>query len=111
MDLVLELLLNGLGELILEVVFRSKADQHPIGRAVSWLMLGLLFGWASTLVFTGHFIHSEGLRQANLVVSPLFFAGVSGVVASARKKPAWPAALGAALFSLAFAVVRWRFAT
>ncbi len=110
LEFVLEILLNGVGELLVELLGRSKADEHPVGRAVIWLLVGIGFGWLSTLVFPAHFIHSERLQLVNLAAGPLFVGTVSGLVASARQKPVAAAAVSAALFSLAFAVVRWKLA-
>lgn len=110
MELILELLLNGLGELILEILGGTRADQRPAGRAFIWLIAGVVLGWASTLVFPAHFINDETLRRVNLALTPLTVGAVSGLVAWGRGRPAASSAVSAMLFSLAFAVARWKLA-
>lgn len=110
LELLLELVLNGFGELILDLLGATKADRHPVGRAIVWTICGVVLGALSTFVFKQHFIHDELLRQWNLALAPLLVGVFSGLVASGRRKAVWSSAIAAAFFALAFAVTRYQLA-
>ena len=108
MELLFELLLNGLGELIVELVGWTGAQRHPAGRFVVSLVTGAVAGGISTFVFRSYLLHTDSLRLANLLVAPLFVGFVSALIAIARKRSPWSATAAAAAFAFMFAAARWQ---
>lgn len=133
MGILAELLLMALGwlaEILLQLLFEVLAEmgwrvvRAPFARerelppwvvVPGYAVFGAAAGGLSLLVFPLAYLHGDVARIANLVVAPL----VAGVVMSAVG--AWRRRRGqallrldsfayGALFALAFALVRWRFA-
>lgn len=76
----LELLLQLIGEALLEVGF-YKFSPPPLKRAldtivalVKYLALGIVAGWFSTMIFPHSFIRSSRLHGISLIITPLLAA-------------------------------------
>jgi hypothetical protein len=121
LQLILELLLQGGAELLLEIIFHlidnedrqhRRAGRHPVWGAIFCAVLGTLVGFVSVAAWPQSFIHAPELRIANLVVTPLLLGLFMMLVGRRREKRGdTPVALdrftNAALFAFAMAMVRF----
>ncbi len=121
-ELVLEVLLQGGAELIIEVASHKRRKKHlppkplhPFAQACLWLMAGLAVGGVSLWLFPHSFIQSPALRLANLVVTPLVLGALMALIG--RKRLADGQELvsldrfsNAALFALGMGFVRYMWA-
>jgi hypothetical protein len=125
---MLELILEFLGEILLQVVFEALAEvglhsvveplRRPPNRwlaALGYALLGAAAGGLSLLAFPAHLVNSPGLRIANLIITPIAVGLLMGVMG------AWRARRGEQLlridrfaygylFALCLALVRFSFA-
>ena len=116
-----ELLLQVLGELLLEIGLHSVAEPFrkkpsPVLAAIGYAFFGAVIGGLSLLVFPDYLMANRHLRIANAALSPI----VAGLSMAAMGK--WRAKRGQAvlridkfsygyLFALAFGLVRFWFAS
>jgi hypothetical protein len=116
-----ELLLQILGELLLEIGLHSVAEPFrkkpsPWLAAIGYAFFGAVIGALSLLVFPNYLMTTKNLRVANAALSPI----VAGLSMAAMGK--WRAKRGQAvlridkfsygyLFALAFGLVRFWFAS
>lgn len=110
MELLAELLFNGVLELFVELLFGGSKTRSPpaeVTRVVGFVLIGLVLGRVSLLLVPNPLIHSPSLRIANLIVSPLLAGGAGAVIAHARAQPIASRVLGAGLFALCFASMRY----
>lgn len=114
MEIIVEFLLQLVGEFVASVIATVFDGRRPGGapqelRLLGFLFLGLLAGWASVELFPQHFITSQSLRVAWLFLSPLAAASMAWglhAVFFGRQDRRWPM-LHAAV--LAGTVTTWRF--
>jgi hypothetical protein len=120
-QLIGEFVLQAVGEALVELGFHSLGEPfrkpvNPWLAAIGYALFGALLGGLSLLVFSSHFVPVGVLRLANLLLTPL----AVGLFMS--RLGAWRARRGNTLlridhfaygylFALAFALVRFRFAT
>lgn len=125
-EIVFEILIQGGAEVIAEVVTHKSRKRkrargiepkpmNPVVAACLWFALGALMGGGSLIFFPHSFIHSEGLRIANLIVTPLVLGALMALLG--RKRLANGEEIvpldkfsNAALFALGMAGVRFFFA-
>lgn len=127
LEIVFEILIQGGAELIAEVVTHKTRKRRrargiepkpmkPVVTGLLWLAGGALMGAGSLLFFPHSFIHSESLRIANLIVTPLVLGALMALLG--RKRLANGEEIvpidkfsNAALFALGMAAVRFFFAS
>lgn len=125
-EIVFEILIQGGAEFIVEVVThkshkRKRArgiepkPMSPVVTGLLWLAGGAVMGAGSLVFFPHSFIHSENLRIANLIVTPLVLGALMALLG--RKRLANGEEIvpldkfsNAALFALGMAAVRFFFA-
>lgn len=125
-EIVFEILIQGGAEIIAEVVTHKSRKRrrargiepkpmNPVVTGILWLAGGALMGAGSLIFFPHSFIHSEGLRVANLIVTPLVLGALMALLG--RKRLANGEEIvpldkfsNAALFALGMAGVRFFFA-
>jgi hypothetical protein len=117
-ELLLELLLSGLFDLVVELLFRGlgvarrrRERTHPLLAAFGLLLLGCVAGGIVTWALPTRLLGPPALPGASLVVSPVLnglLMHYYGIWTSRRGKPASFAATfsGGAVFALGFALVR-----
>lgn len=125
---MLELILQFLGEILLQIVFEALAEvglhslvepfRRPPNRwlaALGYALLGAAAGGLSLLAFPSHLVSSPGLRIANLIITPIAVGLLMGVMGAWRARRGQPLlridrfAYGY-LFALFLALVRFKFA-
>ncbi|MBL8713604.1 MAG: hypothetical protein JNM12_11950 [Alphaproteobacteria bacterium] len=125
-EIVFEILIQGGAEIIAEVVTHKSRKRRrargiepkPMNPAVTgilWLAAGALMGAGSLIFFPQSFIHSETLRIANLILTPLVLGAIMALIG--RKRLANGEEIvpldkfsNAALFALGMGAVRFFFA-
>jgi hypothetical protein len=127
LEIVFEILVQGGAELIAEVVTHKSRKRkrargieprpmNPVVTGLLWLAGGAVMGAGSLVFFPHLFIHSESLRIANLIVTPLVLGALMALLG--RKRLANGEEIvpldkfsNAALFALGMAAVRFFFAS
>lgn len=120
MEFLIEVLLEICGEAILQIVFEALAEvgihitrgkwRHTGARSVwrlvvGYLLLGVILGGLSLLVFSQSFAHSHFARVATLLLAPLGAAGATMVLGSLlRRCGQAPVKLDQFLYAYLFAV-------
>jgi hypothetical protein len=120
-ELLLELLIQIVGEVLFELGLHSLAEPfrrppNPWIAAVGYLLFGAMFGGVSLWLFPHYMVAGPVLRWVNLLTTPL------AVGAGMSRLGAWRASRGQALmridrfwygylFAVSFAVVRFVWAT
>lgn len=125
-EIVFEILIQGGAEIIAEVVTHKSRKRrrargiepkpmNPVVTGILWLAAGALMGAGSLIFFPQSFIHSETLRIANLILTPLVLGAIMALIG--RKRLANGEEIvpldkfsNAALFALGMAAVRFFFA-
>lgn len=126
LEIVFEILIQGGAEIIAEVVTHKSRKRrrargiepkpmNPVVTGILWLAGGALMGAGSLIFFPHSFIHSESLRVANLILTPLLLGALMALLG--RKRLANGEEIvpldkfsNAALFALGMAGVRFFFA-
>ncbi|MDF3024663.1 MAG: hypothetical protein K0R10_2024 [Alphaproteobacteria bacterium] len=125
-EIVFEIIIQGGAEIIAEVVTHKSRKRrrargiepkpmNPVVAAVLWFALGALMGGGSLIFFPHSFIHSEGLRIANLILTPLMLGAIMALIgrkrlANGEETVPLDKFSNAALFALGMAGVRFFFA-
>jgi len=125
-EIVFEIIIQGGAEIIAEVVTHKSRKRrrargiepkpmNPVVAAVLWFALGALMGGGSLIFFPHSFIHSEGLRIANLILTPLVLGALMALLGRRRLTNGEEIVpldkfSNAALFALGMAGVRFFFA-
>ncbi len=125
-EIVFEILIQGGAEIIAEVVTHKSRKRrrargiepkpmNPVAAAVLWFALGAVMGGGSLIFFPHSFIHSESLRIANLIVTPLVLGALMALLgrrrlANGEETVPLDKFSNAALFALGMAGVRFFFA-
>ena len=125
-EIVFEILIQGGAEIIAEVVTHKSRKRrrargiepkpmNPVVAAVLWFALGALMGGGSLIFFPHSFINSEGLRIANLILTPLMLGAIMALIgrkrlANGEETVPLDKFSNAALFALGMAGVRFFFA-
>ena len=122
-DIVFEILIQGGAEIIAEVVTHKSRKRrsargiepkpmNPVVTGILWLAGGALMGAGSLIFFPHSFIHSESLRIANLIVTPLVLGALMALLgrnrlANGEEIVPLDKFSNAALFALGMAGVRF----
>ena len=125
-EIVFEILIQGGAEIIAEVVTHKSRKRrrvrgiepkpmNPVVAACLWFALGAVMGGGSLIFFPHSFIHSEGLRIANLILTPLMLGAIMALIgrkrlANGEETVPLDKFSNAALFALGMAGVRFFFA-
>ena len=125
-EIVFEIIIQGGAEIIAEVVTHKSRKRrrargiepkpmNPVVAACLWFALGALMGGGSLIFFPHSFIHSEGLRIANLILTPLMLGAIMELIgrkrlANGEETVPLDKFSNAALFALGMAGVRFFFA-
>jgi hypothetical protein len=121
-EFFLELLLQLIGEALVEAGFH-KFSSPPITRTldtifalVKYLVLGIIAGWFSTMIFPHSFIRSSKLHGMSLVITPLLAAltiyGIGWIrQRQGKERIGWDTFACAFVFAFAMALVRFLFTT
>ena len=88
---------------------------NPVVAAFLWLALGAVTDGGSLIFFPHSFIHSEGLRIANLILTPLMLGAIMALIgrkrlANGEETIPLDKFSNAALFAFGMAGVRFFFA-
>ena len=89
-----------LGEIILQAILEffvlffelfiynqtSKKNKRIISAIWLYLLLGILLGFLSTMIFPEHFIKDLNYQKVNLVLTPLLLAISMSLIGKMRKK-------------------------
>lgn len=101
MEYIFELIFQFLGELVLQIVgealaelighsvkepFRRPEPVRPWLAVIGYLIFGAVAGAASLWLLPSLFIKSEGLRYANLIITPIVAGLVMAGIGSWRRK-------------------------
>jgi len=118
-ELVVELLFQGLGEAIVEGVarllmapFGRRDRQHPVAAAVSLLLLGAVLGGLTWLAWPYRIVEAGPLPGLSLLVSPLLNGLLAEAVGTWRERHGRPRTYlstfwGGGLFAFGMAAVRF----
>ncbi|MDI1227086.1 MAG: hypothetical protein PSY14_05325 [bacterium] len=125
-EIVFEILIQGGAEIIAEVVTHKSRKRkrargiepkpmNPVLTGILWLGCGAVMGAGSLVFFPHSFIHSESLRIANLIVTPLVLGAVMALLGRRRLDNGEEIVPldkfgNAALFAFGMALVRFLFA-
>lgn len=123
MEILFELIFEGvfylLGELIVEVGFRSlgetiasRHERNPILAGIGYAFLGTIVGGVSLLIFPEPFVRSERFHGINLLISPVLaglgMAGLGWLLErSGRRRLRLDSFLFGFIFALPMAIVRF----
>ncbi|MCC7037232.1 MAG: hypothetical protein IT560_07970 [Alphaproteobacteria bacterium] len=126
LEIVFEILIQGGAEIIAELVThktrkRRRArgieprSMNPVVSGIFWIAGGALMGAGSLIFFPQSFIHSESLRIANLILTPLLLGALMALIgrkrlANGEETVPLDKFSNAALFALGMAGVRFFFA-
>lgn len=94
-EIVFEILIQGGAEVIAEVVTHKSRKRRrargiepkpmsPVVTGILWLAAGAVMGAGSLVFFPHSFIHSETLRIANLIVTPLVLGALMALLGRKR---------------------------
>ena len=129
MEFILEALLQGIGELALQLFFEalfevglhSLADttrqpRHPVYSTIGFTLWGIMLGGFSLLIMPTSPIHNAGLRLINLIVTPMIVGLLMVAVGRRRRKMGQETTRlnrfsFAYAFALSFAAIRFAFAS
>lgn len=125
-EIVFEILIQGGAEFIVEVATHKSRKRkrargiepkpmNPVVTGLLWLAGGAVMGAGSLVFFPHSFIHSETLRVANLIVTPLVLGALMALLgrrrlANGEEIVPLDKFSNAALFALGMAAVRFLYA-
>jgi len=128
MEIIIEMLLQFLGECLLQAVMEALAelgvrivgpsrDRMPVSAwlaALGYLVLGCVAGGISLLVFPSHFIHVQWLKWLSLVLVPVGAGLVMSRIGKLRRRQGkelirLDSFVYGFLFALAMALIRFWF--
>ena len=123
MEIVFELVFEGivylLGELIVELGFRSlgetvasRHERNPILAGIGYALLGTIAGGVSLLIFPEPFVRSERFHGINLLISPVLaglgMAGLGWLLdRSGKRRLQLDSFVFGFIFALPMAIVRF----
>ena len=123
MEIVFELIFEGivylLGELIVELGFRSlgetiasRHERNPILAGIGYALLGTIAGGVSLLIFPEPFVRSERFHGINLLISPVLaglgMAGLGWLLdRSGKRRLQLDSFVFGFIFALPMAIVRF----
>ena len=123
MEIVFELVFEGivylLGELIVELGFRSlgetvasRHERNPILAGIGYALLGTIAGGVSLLIFPEPFVRSERFHGINLLISPVLaglgMAGLGWLLdRSGKRRLPLDSVVFGLIFALPMAIVRF----
>src|SRR4051812_16042013 len=123
LEVLLEVLLELFGEFLVDLGLRSlasvtepPAERNPVLAVIGHLLLGAAVGMVSLAVLPRGFVHSQNLRVANLVLTPIAGGLLMSTLGRGRTRKSKRATsletftCGAA-FAFTFALVRYLLAS
>jgi hypothetical protein len=99
MEFLFELLFELIGEFLLSLVFEALAEagfhsfakkarkpRSPILSGFGYLLWGAIAGGLSLLIFPTSFVHSQSMKIANLIITPIILGAAMMLIGKIRKK-------------------------
>lgn len=95
-EFILEFLLQGVGELLLEIFTHrarkhrhakglpAREPMHPVLSALLWIAIGAAIGWLTLIPFPHSFLKDPALRIANLIATPLVLGALMALLGRRR---------------------------
>lgn len=99
MEFIVEILFQFLGEILLQLLFESlselgfhgladtfKKPRNPFLSTIGFALWGAMAGGISLLIMPRSFISNLGLREANVIITPLVVGGAMMLIGRLRER-------------------------